>query len=121
MPIVDGLNATKMIREHERQINTDQKTIQRGTNHNRTPIFAVSASLVEKDRQVYSDAGFDGWIMKPIDFQRVHVLLSGVQSVEDRNAALYKPGMWEEGGWFQNQTIGIDPRTMVTVSLLQSR
>ncbi|KAJ6095912.1 Sensor histidine kinase/response regulator [Penicillium sp. IBT 16267x] len=89
MPIVDGLSATKMIREYEQQ----------SANH-RTPVFAVSASLIEKDRQVYLDAGFDGWIMKPIDFQRVNVLLSGVLSAERRDDALYQPGMWELGGWF---------------------
>ncbi|KAJ5702236.1 CheY-like superfamily [Penicillium malachiteum] len=92
MPIVDGLSATKKIREQEHLRSTDQ---------NRTPIFAVSASLVEKDRQIYLDAGFDGWIMKPVDFQRVHELLSGVSSPESRNKALYEPGMWEQGGWFE--------------------
>jgi len=89
MPIVDGLSATKMIREYEQQY----------ANH-RTPVFAVSASLIEKDRQVYLDAGFDGWIMKPIDFQRVHLLLNGVWSAQRRDDALYQPGMWEQGGWF---------------------
>ncbi|KAJ5913937.1 hypothetical protein N7504_002820, partial [Penicillium tannophilum] len=86
MPIVDGLSATKMIREYEQQ----------STSH-RTPVFAVSASLIEKDRQVYLDAGFDGWIMKPINFQRVHLLLNGVFSAEWRDDALYQPGMWEQG------------------------
>ncbi|KAJ5759482.1 hypothetical protein N7520_006638 [Penicillium odoratum] len=89
MPIVDGLSATKMIREYEQQ-----------STNRRTPVFAVSASLFEKDRQIYLDAGFDGWIMKPIDFQRVHLLLNGVLSAERRDAALYQPGMWEQGGWF---------------------
>ncbi|KAJ5671972.1 hypothetical protein N7507_001099 [Penicillium longicatenatum] len=89
MPIVDGLCATKMIREYEQQ-----------SAYHRTPVFAVSASLIEKDRQVYLDAGFDGWIMKPIDFQRVHLLLNGVLSAERRDDALYQPGMWEQGGWF---------------------
>ncbi|KAJ5716150.1 hypothetical protein N7493_008061 [Penicillium malachiteum] len=92
MPIVDGLTATKKIREQEHLRSTDQ---------NRTPVFAVSASLVEKDRQIYLDAGFDGWIMKPVDFQRVHELLGGVWSAESRNKALYEPGMWEQGGWFE--------------------
>ncbi|KAJ5993590.1 hypothetical protein N7451_009314 [Penicillium sp. IBT 35674x] len=86
MPIVDGISATKMIREYEQQ----------STNH-RTPVFAVSASLIEKDRQIYLDAGFDGWIMKPINFQRVHLLLNGVLSAEWRDDALYQPGMWEQG------------------------
>ncbi|KAJ6008483.1 CheY-like superfamily [Penicillium herquei] len=91
MPIVDGLNATKMIRQQEWLHSTD---------HDRTPIFAVSASLVEKDRQIYLDAGFDGWIMKPVDFQRVHELLGGVLWAESRSKAVYEPGMWEQGGWF---------------------
>ncbi|KAJ5688784.1 hypothetical protein N7462_003176 [Penicillium macrosclerotiorum] len=91
MPIVDGLAATKMIREHENQA---------GSTQTRVPVFAVSASLMEKDRQTYVDSGFDGWIMKPIDFQRVHVLLDGVKSPSSRNSSLYRPGVWEEGGWF---------------------
>jgi DNA-binding response OmpR family regulator len=70
-------------------------------DHDRIPIFAVSASLVERDRQSYIDSGFDGWIMKPIDFQRVHILLGGVSSPEARNSCIYRPGMWEEGGWFE--------------------
>lgn len=101
MPIVDGLNATKMIRQQEQEGHPRPVTIQRGTNQNRTPVFAVSASLVEKDHHVYFDAGFDGWIMKPIDFQRLHELLDGVLSADRRNKALYQPGMWEQGGWFE--------------------
>lgn len=90
MPIVDGQSATKMIREQEA----------RDSSHTRVPVFAVSASLRENDRQDYIDCGFDGWIMKPIDFQRVHTLLRGVKSSEDRDACIYQPGMWEQGGWF---------------------
>ncbi|KAJ5173341.1 hypothetical protein N7492_005934 [Penicillium capsulatum] len=90
MPIVDGQSATKMIRAQEA----------RDSHHKRVPVFAVSASLMEKDRQGYIDCGFDGWIMKPIDFRRVHALLRGVRSSEDRDACLYQPGMWEQGGWF---------------------
>lgn len=67
----------------------------------RIPIFAVSASLLEKDRQTYIDSGFDGWIMKPIDFHRVNHLLKGVQQEEARNSSVYQSGMWEKGGWFE--------------------
>lgn len=91
MPIVDGLSATKMIREHELQ----------SSNRIRIPVFAVSASLLEKDRQIYIDCGFDGWIMKPIDFQRVHELLEGVKRAGVRGNCLYQPGRWEQGGWFE--------------------
>ncbi|KAJ5090151.1 hypothetical protein N7532_008835 [Penicillium argentinense] len=99
MPIVDGSSATKMIREHEAELSTQQ---------NRIPIFAVSASLVERDRQSYIDSGFDGWIMKPIDFHRVHVLLGGVSCSDVRNGCLYQPGMWEQGGWFEPSEVSGD-------------
>lgn len=90
-----------MIREHEKQ--TPQGQIHNEVNKikGRVPIFAVSATLFERDREVYLDAGFDGWVMKPINFQRVHLLLDGVLSVQARDACLYKPGVWEEGGWFE--------------------
>lgn len=91
MPIVDGLSATKMIREYE---------VQADLRHDYVPIFAVSASLLEKDRHTYIDSGFDGWIMKPIDFQRIHELLRGVKSAEKRSTCFYRSGMWEQGGWF---------------------
>lgn len=93
MPIVDGLGATKMIREHESQ----------GSSSKRVSVFAVSASLLEKDRQKYIDGGFDGWIMKPIDFQRVHELLRGVSAADARGQCPYQAGMWEQGGWFDSE------------------
>lgn len=95
MPIVDGLSAAKMIREYE---------VQADLGNDYVPIFAVSASLSEKDRQHYVDAGFDGWIMKPIDFQRIYELLEGVKSTEKRSSCFYRPGMWEQGGWFSADT-----------------
>lgn len=70
----------------------------------RTPIFAVSASLVEKERSTYVDAGFDGWILKPVDFKRLHTLLDGIQDDEARYACRYVPGQWERGGWFSRKT-----------------
>lgn len=95
MPIVDGSSSAKKIREHELELKPSALV------HDRIPIFAVSASLVERDRQFYIDSGFDGWIMKPIDFQRVHVLLGGVTSSQARNDCVYQAGMWEQGGWFE--------------------
>lgn len=72
----------------------------RAALNGRIPILAVSASLVEKNRQQYIDAGFDGWILKPVDFKRLSVLLSGIVKQETRENCLYKPGEWEQGGWF---------------------
>jgi CheY-like chemotaxis protein len=95
MPIVDGLSATKMIREHE------QDMASAGFSVTRIPIFAVSASLLEKDRETYVLSGFDGWLLKPIDFQRVNMLFGGVRIKWMRNECVYEPGIWEKGGWFE--------------------
>lgn len=99
MPIVDGLASTKMIRSHEKahSINILSK---RAQLNRRIPVFALSASLIEANRHLYIDAGFDGWILKPVDFQRLSVLLSGIMERETRQSCLYEPGEWERGGWF---------------------
>lgn len=102
MPIVDGIGATKMIREFEETAKS-AATDPGGTS--RIPIFAVSASLMEKDRQAYIDSGFDGWILKPIDFKRVSHLLAGVCEKEARDDCIYEPGMWEKGGWFEKRDL----------------
>ena len=72
----------------------------RADTNERIPIFAVSASLVERERQTYIDAGFDGWILKPIDFKRLNTLLAGITDEDVRNSCLYESGQWERGGWF---------------------
>ncbi|OJJ50720.1 hypothetical protein ASPZODRAFT_11575 [Penicilliopsis zonata CBS 506.65] len=90
MPIVDGMAATRRIREHEASTPAED----------RVPVFAVSASLVERDMQKYIDCGFDGWIMKPIDFHRLNIILDGVQAAAARAETVYQPGRWEHGGWF---------------------
>ncbi|KAI0449108.1 hsp90-like protein [Xylaria acuta] len=104
MPIVDGLTSTKLIREFEKSDDCPGLS-EIGRFHGRTPIIAVSASLVEKDRAIYTEAGFDGWILKPIDFKRLHVLLHGITSDETREQCLYQPGEWERGGWFVRRAL----------------
>ncbi|PNY28077.1 Phytochrome-like protein cph1 [Tolypocladium capitatum] len=99
MPIVDGLTSTKMIRSMEKSLALKGHSGLWAMN-GRVPIFAVSASLEEKKKQTYIDAGFDAWILKPIDFKRLNTLLTGIHDTETRNACLYAPGHWERGGWF---------------------
>ena len=99
MPIVDGLTSTKMIRSFEK-LHSGSHLSARASGNGRVPIFAVSASLVERERQTYINAGFDGWILKPIDFKRLNVLLLGIVEDDTRQSFLYKPGEWEKGGWF---------------------
>lgn len=68
----------------------------------RAPIIAVSASLIERERQRYIDAGFDGWILKPISFQRLQEIMEGIVDKQVRRKNVYQPGTWERGGWFDD-------------------
>lgn len=100
MPIVDGLTSTKMIRSFEK-IHPG-KLSPRAALCGRLPIIAVSASLVERARTMYVDAGFDAWILKPISFERLGRLLTAIVDSTVREECLYKPGHWESGGWFHS-------------------
>ncbi|KAF7958989.1 hypothetical protein EAE96_002509 [Botrytis aclada] len=94
MPLVDGTKATRMIRKFEREYLESHQV------RRRVPIIAASASLTEEQRFDYIEAGFDGWIMKPINFSRLDFLLQGLNNPQLKQRALYIPGMWELGGWF---------------------
>lgn len=98
MPIVDGLTSTKMIRSYEKTHTNIYSP--RAKLCGRVPIIAVSASLIEKDRQQYIDAGFDAWILKPIAFDRLNKLMAAIVDRSVRKECLYQPGLWEKGGWF---------------------
>jgi light-regulated signal transduction histidine kinase (bacteriophytochrome)/AmiR/NasT family two-component response regulator len=99
MPIVDGLTSTTMIRALEKS-PAHQGLSCLASNNGRVPIFAVSASLVEHEKAAYIEAGFDGWILKPIDFKRLNELLGGIIDDDFRDKCLYTAGHWEKGGWF---------------------
>ncbi|KAJ6017122.1 CheY-like superfamily [Penicillium sp. IBT 35674x] len=98
MPIVDGMTATKEIREAES--NSSKSSVADTSNlPKRIPIFAVSASLVERDEKAYIDTGFDGWVMKPIDFARLNIILAGIYDEKAREGSA-EARDWEKGGWF---------------------
>lgn len=106
MPIVDGLTSTKMIRSFEK---THQGIYSpRAALNGRVPIIAVSASLVEKNRQRYMEAGFDAWILKPISFPRLKELMAAGVDRDIRESCLYQPGEWERGGWFHVEQTSAD-------------
>lgn len=90
-----------MIRSHAKT-HPHTRLSPRAALNGRIPIFAVSASLIERDRNQYIEGGFDGWILKPIDFPRLSVLLRGIVDEKMRDSCLYKPGQWEQGGWFSS-------------------
>ncbi|KAF8429782.1 hypothetical protein EV426DRAFT_135295 [Tirmania nivea] len=92
MPIMDGGTATALIREAE--------IVRRDSAKCRIPIFAISTSLVEGRRLEYMRIGFDGWLLKPVDFKRLLVLIRGIDDEAVRNQEKYTPGKWGAGGWF---------------------
>lgn len=103
MPIVDGMQATRMIRDLESK--TPKSALpDKATQHGRVPIFAVSASLLEENRELYIETGFDGYVMKPISFARLNFFFKGLTDPVARAEATYTPEReWEHGGWFETQ------------------
>ncbi|WP_029147743.1 PAS domain S-box protein [Methylophilus sp. 5] len=67
MPIMDGLSASMQIRALEQH-----------SGRARTPIIALTASVLEQDRQAAADAGMDGFASKPIELP---LLLAEIQRV----------------------------------------
>jgi len=63
MPEMDGHQATSLIREYERE-----------TGYH-TPIIAMTAHAREEDRQKCLEAGMDDYISKPIDQEKLRLLL----------------------------------------------
>ncbi len=61
MPQLDGLEATRRIREREPLRNV--------------PVIAVTAFSTGGFQRAAYDAGFEGYIVKPIDFQRLQELI----------------------------------------------
>lgn len=99
MPIMDGGTSTARIRDFETS-DTAHSIPEKHRLNGRVPIFAVSASLVEERRKEYMELGFDAWILKPVDFKRLQVLMDGIMHPNVRKSAAYQPGEWERGGWF---------------------
>ncbi len=64
MPIMDGLTATRMIREKE------------AVAGGHIPIIALTAHAMEEDRQQCIDAGMDDYLSKPIDLDMLLSLLN---------------------------------------------
>ncbi|BEJ13265.1 hypothetical protein CspHIS471_0304390 [Cutaneotrichosporon sp. HIS471] len=99
MPILDGYGAAAAIRELETK--TAASGIEPLHVDGRIPIFALSASLYEEDR-VNLGTHFDGWLLKPLQFNRLRALLAALMDSEKRVQEIYRPGAWERGGYFRD-------------------
>ncbi|KAG4433743.1 hypothetical protein IFR05_010769 [Cadophora sp. M221] len=99
MPLVDGNASTRLIRTFEKDESPTLSEMAKV--HGRVPIIAVSASLSESCCTEYMANGFDGWILKPIDFTRLEAIIAAIEDDEKRSAMMYGSVKWTEGGWFQ--------------------
>jgi CheY-like chemotaxis protein len=66
MPIMDGYEATKLIREIEKE---------RGC---KTPIIGFTANTYDSDRDICKMAGMDEYMTKPFDFDEFKVILKSL-------------------------------------------
>src|SRR5262249_8803134 len=67
MPVVDGIEATRPIRAH--------KSARMGP---RTRIRALTANTRTEDREAAMEAGVDGYLIKPLDRDRLAETLTGL-------------------------------------------
>ncbi|KAF5868223.1 putative histidine kinase-group viii protein [Botrytis fragariae] len=103
MPILNGFLSTTLIRSFLTTTSPLPLMSPRAKIYGRLPIIAVSASLEETKRDEYIDRGFDGWILKPIDFRVLEEMLKSVEDEGRREGLVYgREGVkWSKGGWLR--------------------
>ncbi|WP_041523012.1 MHYT domain-containing protein [Gilvimarinus agarilyticus] len=73
MPICDGICATEKIRQHERENSLPK-----------TPIIALTASVLQQDRATAYNAGMDGFANKPINVDQLYSEIGCALGLSDR-------------------------------------
>jgi CheY-like chemotaxis protein len=68
MPQLDGLGATRKIRENEALRDV--------------PVIAITAFSTDGFRRAAYDVGIDGYLVKPINFERLHELVGHLLSMK---------------------------------------
>ena len=73
MPVMDGLDAARAIRERERK-----------SKIKRIPIIAVTANAMKGDREKFLASGMDDYISKPIKISMLEDVIDRVMEKEPR-------------------------------------
>jgi CheY-like chemotaxis protein len=68
MPRLDGIEATRRIRAREA-----------GQRVQRTPILALTANALVEDRYACFEAGMDGFLVKPLDRDKLAEVLASLK------------------------------------------
>ena len=78
MPVMDGFDATRLIRQREAT-----------EGHSRLPIIALTADAFEDDRQHCLDAGMDDFLAKPVELKALcSVLMQRLQQHPEGGAGI---------------------------------
>lgn len=85
MPVMDGLDATRMIRESERTASCTP-----------VPIIALTANAMSGDMQRCLDAGMDSYLSKPFTLQQLAELLNAKLGIPLSTVTQHKPGTQEQ-------------------------
>ncbi|MCL2442694.1 MAG: ATP-binding protein [Treponema sp.] len=72
MPVMDGIKATKLIREWE----AEQIQCNNRNSRKRIPIIALTANAVLGQEEIFLANGFDAFIAKPIDSHKLDQVMS---------------------------------------------
>ena len=89
MPVMDGIEATKKIREIELKEKNKKSHI---------PIIALTAHAMKGDRERFLVAGMDGYIPKPIDKDMLaQVIDENLKKVQRLRALRKKPRDLRQG------------------------
>ena len=79
MPEMDGLTATRKIRESERE------------TQRHVPIIAMTAHAMKGDRERCIEAGMDGYVSKPIGSKEVAEAIAGIPRLQDEGTPAVSP------------------------------
>ncbi len=72
MPLMDGFEATKRIRKMEQEMGIRKRAYMSQGSLSRTPIIALTAAVMEGDRERAASAGVDIHLAKPIDEKELY-------------------------------------------------
>ncbi|MCK4717591.1 MAG: response regulator, partial [Thermoplasmata archaeon] len=109
MPIIDGLEATKKIRESEWK---------RGGH---TPIIALTAHAMQGDRERFLEAGMDDYLSKPLDFDQLYETISKYANGREGEDGEGEDSVGEEGGGEGEDSVGEESDSFLDVDNLRSR
>lgn len=106
MPLCNGLEACRKIREIENEAELEVLPLSHIMNRYRIPILATSASIFESDVVNCIQAGMDGFVNKPIDINLLDKLLKASLDAKLKEKCMISSiGERQNGAWFEDQKL----------------